>query len=89
MGMRDFSKFFSEISSIIDETLDDKLKGNDMNENNNYTLSEWLKNNTDGPNGTRLTRFRRTKDQMERGLSRDESFAEYIVNRPNTNDATN
>ncbi len=89
MAMRDFSKFFSEISSIIDETLDDKLKGNDMSENNNNTLSEWLKNNTDGPNGTRLTRFRRTKDQMERGLTRDESFAEYIANRPNTDDASN
>ena len=87
--MGNLGKFLDGISSIVDDVLDNKLKGNDMNENNSYTLSEWLKNNTDGPNGTRLTRFRRTKDQMERGLSRDESFAEYIVNRPNTDDATN
>ena len=87
--MGNLGKFLDGISSIVDDVLDNKLKGNDMNENNSYTLSEWLKSNTDGPNGTRLTRFRRTKDQMERGLSRDESFAEYIVNRPNTDDATN
>ena len=87
--MGNLGKFLDGISSIVDDVLDNKMKGNDMNENNSYTLSEWLKNNTDGPNGTRLTRFRRTKDQMERGLNRDESFAEYIANRPNTDDASN
>ena len=87
--MGNLGKFLEGISSLVDDVLDNKLKGNDMSENNNNTLSEWLKNNTDGPNGTRLTRFRRTKDQMERGLTRDESFAEYIANRPNTDDASN
>ena len=87
--MGNLGKFLDGISSMVDDVLDNKLKGDNMSENSNTTLSEWLKNNADGPNGTRLTRFRRTKGQMERGLNRDESFAEYIANRPNTNDAVN
>ena len=87
--MGNLGKFLEGISSLVDDVLDNKLKGNNMSENSNTTLSEWLKNNSDGPNGTRLSRFRRTKDQMERGLNRDESFAEYIANRTNTNDVVN
>ena len=87
--MGNLGKFLDGISSLVDDVLDNKLKGNNMSENSNNTLAEWLKNNNDGPNGTRLSRFRRTKDQMERGLNRDESFAEYIANRPNTDDASN
>jgi hypothetical protein len=79
--MRDFLK---GLNSIIDDTVNQILKGEDDMDDASITLEEWLETNTDGPNGTRLQRFRRTKNQMERDLTREESFQEYIKNRPKT-----
>ena len=75
----------NEISSMVEEAIDNYLQGESMSyavRNLNWeSMKHWQRENTDGPNGSRKTRFRRTKDQMERNLTREESFNEY--NRTN------
>ena len=85
------NNILDKISSMVDDSVNNNLKGNNMNEDtgsSNPTREEWLETNTDGPNGVRLQRFRRTNNQMERGLSIEEAFDEYIDKRNGTQ-ATN
>lgn len=78
------------LEELIDEVIQETLQGDDMSAETYMAeqptlqlkwrnLEHWLAENNDGPNGKRLERFRRTKDQMQRELSREDAFNEYNV----------